>query len=133
MSKYHVFYKRDTKTEQRREAEYQNKMLLDKQQIFDSYQAAKDFAMKELPAYIVKATTMNEEDKPHIRSEGTPYMIVAQHHGKYKHYDYGGGCDWLDSYDVRRASEEELEHTIEQIAQEEHIEKIIAGLELKLF
>jgi hypothetical protein len=135
MNDYHVFYKRDIATEQRKHKQelYLDRMLFDKTKSFETYEAARDFAMQELPAYIVQATMYEENNKrSNLRSTATPYMVVAKHDGKHRSYDYTGDWDPLISYDAVRTSKEQLEETIEQMAGEKHVEKIIAGIELKL-
>lgn len=127
---YFVLYKRDMKTEKTKM--YREKMLFDYYQEFAGPEEAKSFAFLNLPCVLAKRDILTENIHDMVRDKKTPYVVAAKHYGKYKHYDYGGGCDYLETYDAVRCSADALEGVVEKIASEDYIKEIIVGLELRL-
>lgn len=129
MKDYFVLYERDVKTE--KEKKYGERMLFDNCKYFEGTAEAQRFAFKNLPAIFGKRTSLNEEDKAKLKDEQKPYIVAAKQTGKYCS-SCMGETDYLETYDVIRCSENELETTIEKLAGENETDEIIAGLELKL-
>lgn len=133
--KYLILYKRDTQYEandrKREFSQYSGRMLFDKAKGVSGLERAIEFAEENMPAIIMKRLPLSAEDLARAKSE-KPYLVVGEFYGKFKHYDYGGGSDWLTNYDVVRCSAEEVESVMEKMAGEEHFVKAYRGLELKV-
>jgi len=123
--KYFVLYRRDVRTEKTKE--YGERRLYDKCKFFCGWEEAKDFASENFPSLLGNKNLFSEA------KEEKKYLAVVRHGGKYKHHDYGGDCDYLETYDVLRCKKSELEKTLEEMSTEEHAEKVFAGIEEKLF
>jgi hypothetical protein len=131
MGAYMILYKRDFETEKSRC--YEQKMLFDGYKTVQQLESAKRFALQHLPALVAKQLPLTETEKTQIKDSEKPYLVVAECQGKYCHFYYDGSSDPLTSYDAVRCNESELEKTVEAFAQEENVQKVDVGIELKLF
>ncbi len=123
---YVVLYKRDVKTEKRKK--YGERMLYDYKKEFGDLASARTYATEHLPAIVFKKGTEIAQEE--VKDLTKPYVVVAQHHGKYSS-SCMGETDPMRTYDAIRVEGSELEEKIESMASEDHVEKILAGVELK--
>jgi len=131
---YFVLYKRDAKIEV--EKKYGEKMLYDNCKYFEGYNEARSFAFRNIPAIFAKRSSLERvSEKEKLRDVKKPYVVAAEHSGKYKSYDIDGGSEALTTYDTLRSGESELETTIDGLIKDkkdaEHIESVLVGVELK--
>ncbi len=122
---YIVAYKRDVKTENRKQ--YGNVHLYDCTKTFEEKTNALTFAYNNLPA-----TMLEKLDGNNITMQET-YGVLIHHHGKYNYQDYGGGTTWLHSWDFHRVEKTGIEALIQTEMKKQYAEKVTIGIEHKLF
>ena len=123
---YFVLYNRDRSGEQMKEAK--GRMLYDKIQEFPTEKKAVAFGLNYLQNTPIVAKTVKNIDDYDAKAN---YVVAAYFTSKYKHYDYGGGCDPVPTHEVITCNQESLDTVIENFAKE-NPSKIYLGIEQKL-
>lgn len=121
MEKYQVLFKRDVKTEDRKE--YGEKRLYDRLKGFNDVALAKDFAFSNLPALLIETG---------ISSDSRKYAVAGQFKGKYS-TSFMGESESLVTYDVVFCEPSKVEAQMEEFQREGKLEKIILGKEVCIF
>jgi hypothetical protein len=128
-AEYFVLYDRDLKTE--RSKEYGETMLFDQMKYFHDLASARSFAMRQLPAIVAKRECYHPSKDDELRDPSKPYVIAAEHYGKYTS-SCMGETDSLKTYDARRCGAADVESIMEKMLIERTARCIVGGLELKL-